>query len=73
MSNNRPPTYTFRRPKNPKVNPPMAERYTPVDVGGYDDSKYSKYTFWMLILFFIIIIVLAFVVWKKGIPVRIRA
>jgi|694.fasta_scaffold03339_13 hypothetical protein len=67
MSNKNPPVFAYR--KNP------IETYTAVNIDDDTSDKiilYSKLTFVLLVLMFIVMMCSLVYVYKKGIPVRLR-
>jgi hypothetical protein len=69
MSQN-PPVFAFRK------SPPVAkETYTTINLDDAKDSleKYSKWSFIILILMFIMMIVTLFYTYKYGVPVKFKA
>ena len=75
--NRGPPSYTFQRRKRrarPRP-PPAVETYTPVDiVDRLPDqlTQYSKYTFYIVLIMFLVSLVGCSYIFKKGMPVRIQ-
>jgi hypothetical protein len=75
----KPPFYTFQRSKKvykpPLPLPEERELYTPVETGedeAREELKYSRYTFYVLCLIVLILILLSGYLIRFGVPVRIR-
>lgn len=76
----RPPVYTFQRPRKRVVSPPQQspqmESYTLVDEDAENDidqtMRYTRYTFFIVLLMFLMSVVGMIYVYMKGVPVKIR-
>ncbi len=71
----RPPTYTFRRPRNPTPPPAQsADIYTVLDKEENSNcyAPYSKYSFCLLLLLLVLFGLVIVYVYLRGLPVRIR-
>jgi len=65
-----PPSYNFRRQR--RSRPPPSETYTSVEQFMDNDSKYSKYSFYLLVIMFLIMLVSSFYIFFYGLPVRMK-
>ena len=68
------PTYTFRRPK-PKKYPPQSAGYQPetlIQEKEVETNKYARYSFYILIIMFVLFLCNLIYIYFNGIPVKIR-
>ena len=72
----RPPVYTFQRPKKRAPPSPSLDSYTLVEDEVESDidqtMRYTRYTFFIVLLMFFLSIVGMFYVYLKGLPVKVR-